>query len=177
MLRAVYAELFPQVSRFVQANGGSQQDARDVFQDALVVFLLRLRQSSASSTHWSNWVAYLTSICRNRWYQELRDRKHRPGAHGDAYPEGAAAEGQLFGAPSQDELIAETVQKAMNAIDPACRDVLRMFYVDRLNLADIADLLGYTPDYIRVKKMRCMEKLRKAIPPGFWSTINEANKP
>jgi RNA polymerase sigma factor (sigma-70 family) len=177
MLRAVYTELLPQVSRFVQANGGSQQDARDVFQDGLVVFLLRLRQSSASDTLWSNWIAYLISICRNCWYRELRDRKIRPGAHGDAYPEGAAPEGRLFGVLSQEEMIAEAVQKAMDAIDPACRDVLKMFYNDRLSMADIADLLGYTPDYIRVKKMRCMDKLRRAIPPGFWNTLNEAYKP
>ncbi len=177
MLRAVYAELLPQVSRFVQANGGSQQDASDVFQDGLVIFLLRLRQSSASEIQWSNWIAYLTSICRNCWYQELRDRKHRPGAHSDEYPEGAAPEGRMFGGLSQEELIAEAVQKAMDAIDPACRDVLKMFYNDRLSMADIADLLGYTPDYIRVKKMRCMDKLRRAIPPGLWSTLNEANTP
>lgn len=177
MLGAVYAELLPQVARFVQANGGSQQDARDIFQDALVIFLLRLRQSTASDVQWRNWMSYFLSICRNRWYQELRDRKMRPSAQGIDFPDNGTEEGRQFGAISREELIAEAVQQALSNLDPACRDVLRMFYNERLSMADIADLLGYTPDYIRVKKMRCMEKLRKAMPAGFWMTLNETHKP
>lgn len=40
-LTQLYRQAFPAVRRLVQRQGGSAQDAQDVFQDALVVFMSR----------------------------------------------------------------------------------------------------------------------------------------
>ena len=71
-LTQLYRRAFPLVRRLVLRQGGSVQNAQDVFQDALVVFYEQavtgeLVLTASAST-------YLLSIARHRWQHELRRR-------------------------------------------------------------------------------------------------------
>lgn len=71
-LTQLYRRAFPLVRRLVLRQGGSVQNAQDVFQNALVVFYEQavtgeLVLTASAST-------YLLSIARHRWQHELRRR-------------------------------------------------------------------------------------------------------
>ena len=58
----------------VITNSGTEEEARDVYQDALVVFWQKARSGNLVLT--SKMSTYIYSICQNLWRKEL-DRKKR----------------------------------------------------------------------------------------------------
>lgn len=69
----LYEENFNKVSKFVQNNNGNQAEAEDLFQDAMVVLVEKLRQDNFQLTASIN--TYVYAICKNLWYKKLRNRK------------------------------------------------------------------------------------------------------
>lgn len=160
-LTQLYRQAFPAVRRLVQRQGGSAQDAQDVFQDALVVFYeqavgSKLELRAATST-------YLISIARHGWQHELRRRARLPH---EALPEDDAA------------LTAEESEAADEAAFPVldyvarlgekCRNVLLSFYYFQQPLEQIAEANGYrSVRSATVQKFKCLERLRASVRAAF----------
>ena len=64
------------VEGLITTRGGSKQDARDVFQDALLIFCKKVWEGNFKLT--SKIDTYLYSVCYNIWRNELekRNKKH-----------------------------------------------------------------------------------------------------
>lgn len=71
-IHKLYEELLPKVSHFVQANKGSHNDAKEVFQEALLQIIARAKANGISIT--TSLDSYIFITCRNLWYQELNKR-------------------------------------------------------------------------------------------------------
>lgn len=67
----LYAHL-PKVERMVRNHGGTRADAKDLFQDALIILLGKAKDEAFVLT--CSIGTYLYAICRNRWQEELRRR-------------------------------------------------------------------------------------------------------
>lgn len=65
----LYAHL-PKVERMVRKNSGTHADAKDLFQDALVILLGRAKDPAFTLS--CSIGTYLFAICRNKWQEELR---------------------------------------------------------------------------------------------------------
>ena len=60
----------PKVERMVRNAGGTRADAKDLFQEALIILLGRAKEHSFRLT--CSISTYLYAICRNKWQEELR---------------------------------------------------------------------------------------------------------
>lgn len=65
ILQQIYAEFSPAIIQLVTNNGGSRDDARDVFQSALVVLYERIRKGEVFLD--SSFGNLLQSICQKIW--------------------------------------------------------------------------------------------------------------
>jgi len=65
----LYRQL-PDVMTLVRTHGGSRTEARDLFQDALVI--IHEKAQDAGFLFTGSLAAYLYGICRNLWLTELR---------------------------------------------------------------------------------------------------------
>jgi len=72
VLHMVYHDCFPSVRHFIRQNHGTDYDAQDVFQDAMVVVFLKVKNTPPELT--STFSTYLFSIAKYLWYKELRRR-------------------------------------------------------------------------------------------------------
>jgi RNA polymerase sigma factor (sigma-70 family) len=69
----LYKFYFPSVSSYIKQNLGSNQDAEDIFQEAIIVLLQKVRQADFVLT--SSLKTYLYAIAKNLWLKRLRDNK------------------------------------------------------------------------------------------------------
>src|ERR1700712_699996 len=68
---ALYQKAFPAVARYVAKMGGSFEQAKDVFQDALVIYYEK--QLTQNITLQSSERAYLLGIAKHLWLKTYRD--------------------------------------------------------------------------------------------------------
>src|SRR5690606_41694976 len=76
-LEALYVSAFPGVARFVSRCGGTCQDAKDIFQDSLLVYY----EKSAAGTNGFTATpeAYIMGVARHLWIRRFhRDRQWVP---------------------------------------------------------------------------------------------------
>jgi len=72
-IKLLYSNLFPMVVNYVKKNSGSYENAEEVFQEAL--FQLIVRAKAKGVTIKSSFEAYVFTVCKNIWLQELNKRK------------------------------------------------------------------------------------------------------
>jgi len=171
LLRAGDSRVFEQLYRshyhtaadFVKANSGQEQDARDVFQDALMVLVKKSRDEHFWLS--SEPGAYLMGVLRKLWLYRLRTRH--------AHPEMPLNETEFWPPDTKDWafLLQETpenerhraVQQLLETLNPECQKLLEYVYWRRLHAAQIAPLMDYTESFVKVKKHRCMAALREKV--------------
>ncbi|MGY2130585.1 RNA polymerase sigma factor [Hymenobacter sp. HD11105] len=160
MLTELYRRTFPMVRRRVKHLGGTDQDAQDVFHDALVIFYEKAISSTLVLTASAS--TYLVSICHNLWRQEL-SRRNRSAAvdwlETDAPP---ADEPEVTSADSSEE--AFSVLGYVEQLGEKCKSILLSFYYFQQPLEQIATTHRYSSvRSATVQKFKCLERLRKSV--------------
>ena len=166
-LTRLYQRTFPMVRRHVLERGGTTQDAKDVFQDALIVFYEKTVSSQLTLT--SSVSTYLVGVCRHLWQQELTRRKRLPlseldEAHEQLSDTVEAVEAEPAPALAVLEYVAKLGEK--------CQRILLSFYYFQQPLEQIAAENNYAS--IRsatVQKFKCLERLRKAVRQAVVFTV------
>ena len=73
ILKLVYKEYFPLIRSFILQNSGSEDDAKDIFQEAIIAIYKKSSDYDFEIT--SSFKTFLYSICRQLWLKQLRNRK------------------------------------------------------------------------------------------------------
>jgi RNA polymerase sigma factor (sigma-70 family) len=155
-LTQLYRRAYPAVQRLVLRQGGSPQDAQDVFQDALVVLYEQAVAGTLVLTASAS--TYLVGVSRHLWQHELRRRARLPH---EALPDDL---GQL---PAEAPLAEEptfAVLDYVQRLGEKCREVLLAFYYFQQPLTQIAAAHGYrSVRSATVQKFKCLERLRQSV--------------
>ncbi|HEV7738004.1 MAG TPA: sigma-70 family RNA polymerase sigma factor [Chlamydiales bacterium] len=151
-LEFIYKKYYRMMTKLVITNSGTEDEARDVYQDALVVFWQKARSGNLVLT--SKISTYVYSICQNLWRKEL-DRKKRLSNE-----EKDSAESLDLDGPEREKIIA----KCMEQLGETCRKVLMYYYFDEMSMQEIADKLGFAnTDTAKTKKYKCKQKLDELV--------------
>ena len=67
----VYKKFFKIVSKFILDHGGKEDDARDIFQDGLMVIYEQRKNSNLRLDF--EFSTYFYAICKNKWLRKQRD--------------------------------------------------------------------------------------------------------
>ncbi len=158
ILRQLYAAFFPRISTFIQQNQGTQDDAQDIFQEALMVIYHKAKEEEFELT--SAFYTFLYSICKNLWLKELR-KKSREGVtirEEMVYTEDAEIEEAIHRRAR-----ARLYRQKFQALGEDCQQVLSMGF-SKKPMVEIAEVMGYaSPEYARKKKFTCKDKLIQMI--------------
>jgi RNA polymerase sigma factor (sigma-70 family) len=150
----LYRKHYRMMARLVMRNSGTEEEAKDVFQDALIVFWEKVAANKLVLT--SRISTYLYSVCQNLWRKEL-DRKQRL-VHDDDRSEVAESLD-----PDREERIA-IVNECISRMGDTCRKLLTYYYFDRLSMTVVAERLGFAnADTAKTKKYKCKQELDKLI--------------
>jgi RNA polymerase sigma factor (sigma-70 family) len=159
-VRALYTRHFPTVRQFVLQNSGTLNDAQDMFQEAVAVLWLQLKEGRMQPE--SDPGGFLFRVARNKWLDTVRSAAHRnmKVVHDERTLD------RPIDAPDDVEERIVRLRAVYDKLDDKCRTVLDRFYFERKDLATIAEEMGVEEESIRTIKYRCMMKLR-----AFRNTI------
>ena len=73
VLSHIYSEFFKEIENYIIRNSGDKDDARDVFQEALIVIYRQLKEDDLKLNCSFN--TYLYSVCRLQWLKQLKHKK------------------------------------------------------------------------------------------------------
>jgi RNA polymerase sigma factor (sigma-70 family) len=151
-LELLYKKYYRMMTKMVISNSGTEDEARDVYQDALVVFWQKARSGNLVMT--SKMSTYIYSVCQNLWRKEL-DRKKRLSSE---EKDGSV---QLdLDTPERNMIIA----RCLDQLGETCRKVLQYYYFDEMSMQEIADKMGFAnTDTAKTKKYKCKEKLDELV--------------
>jgi RNA polymerase sigma factor (sigma-70 family) len=160
VLEQVYKELYPTVRSFVVTNNGTNDDARDVFQEAVMAAWLNVRSGKYRVTERSSLYAYIAQIARYKWLDQLKSSRHRLTSRMDDrtdIPADVPTETDTLEAVDQVNYLSQLY----GTLGEQCRTILSLFYYEKRSLEEIGKQLNYDASTIRTMKYRCMMKLRK----------------
>lgn len=147
-LEFLYKKYYRMMTKLVITNSGTEEEARDVYQDALVVFWQKATSGNLVLT--SKISTYIYSICQNLWRKEL-DRKKRLSNE-----EKDTAVTMDLDTAEKEKIIARCIDQ----LGDTCKKVLMYYYFDELSMQDIAEKLGFAnTDTAKTKKYKCKKKL------------------
>jgi RNA polymerase sigma factor (sigma-70 family) len=156
----LYREYFPTIRYLILNNSGHDEDAEDVFQEALLVILNRIKEEDFELR--SSFLTYLYSVCRNIWLQRLKQDKVTERIKEDLLhflktPE-VAKEAYI-----EYELKYDAFVRQFAHLSGDCQKLLKLF-LSRMPLREIAVQMGYKSElYAKTKKHNCKEALKKLI--------------
>lgn len=154
----LYKKHYKMMTRIVLNNNGSEDEAKDVFQDALLVFWQKAVAGKLVLT--SKISTYIYSICLNLWRKEL-DRKSRLSSE--------EVEQTIYQEYEKNERI-KIITDCINQLGDTCRRILTYHYFDGLSMSDIADKLDFAnTDTAKTKKYKCKKKLDLMVKRNYSS--------
>lgn len=155
--KSVYTSCFPMIRSMIFKNSGSIDDARDIFQDAIIV----LFQNSSREKFELNvgTCTYLYSIARNKWLKHIRDHGKKTGLDGT---DELADENMLVDDDEQKQR-QRLLIKHLGNMGEKCQNIVKLYF-EGIPGEQIAKDLGFSSyEYYRVAKNRCIESLKKLI--------------
>ena len=162
-IRSVYEEAYPVCASLILNNNGTKEDAKDLFQEALIVLIQKLKMLGFELT--ANVKTYMYAVVRNLWLKKLRTDNKKGLELVFDEPEinvQLANDITLDYNPEKEEKHA-AVEKAFSTMGDDCKKIITAFYFQKLSLKEIADWLDYTDNFIKVKKKRCMDALKAKV--------------
>lgn len=158
-LESIYKDYFKDTYNFVKRQGGSLDDAKELFQEALLIFLSKLKKNEFLIQ--VSLKSYLYTIAKNLWIKGLKIKKNTklilddPEFVFDLADEHANVQIELEKAEARDRYIAY-----LHLLDTKSRELFLLKLEHNLSDREIAEQLGYTLDYVRQKRRRCLNYLR-----------------
>jgi len=160
IIRYVYKEYYPTIKFLITTNSGTETDAEDVFQDALVLLYRKIAKENLVLT--SSFKTFLYSICRNLWLQRL-DRRVFSNEFLDM--EDLSELQELTSSEQADEEHEKyrLFQQHFFRLSDDCQKILKLF-MNKISLREIAEIMGFkTEKYAKTRKFMCKEKLKNSI--------------
>ncbi len=150
---------FPSIQQMVVTHGGDAEEAYDIFQDALMVLIEKIRTDTFELT--ASLKTYLYSVCKYKLYD--KNRKHKALSYTDSVPENTGDdEHEDSGLMFELEKKFEIVDQVLANLGEKCVDILRRFYHLRESMDVIANALGYANvNTVKTQKYKCLERAKK----------------
>ena len=153
----LYEEIFPVVADIVSKQGGSFHDAKDIFQDALIIFYEK-NVSGELNVRLSD-EAYIVGIAKHLWNKKFKS-KHRLLSL-DSLEKEITLPQDYF------EIETTKTNRLLRLLEVAgkkCIELLRSIYYDKLSMNEVSQVHGFSNAHsASVQKYKCIEKIKVIV--------------
>lgn len=158
IIEDIYIKFAPKIQHLIVKMGGTTEDAKDVFQDALLIIFDKTKTPNFQLS--VQFYTYLYSVCRIVFLKKINKNNRRKFIN-----ETFKLSSEIY---DLDEAIFKLEKNkiykdAWGKLSTKCQEVLELYY-DGKSMNEIARTLGYkTSAYTRIVKLRCKDKLEALI--------------
>lgn len=159
-LRRIYDEFQEGIVRYVISQGGSREDAEDVFEVALVAIFEKLQEGELKLK--APFGAYLFRICQNQWLKLFRSKRRISGVT-EAVERVLTDEEDGPDGLLERQMLRVYMREVFDRLQEDCRRLLRQRW-DGSSYEAIRQAMGYGSEaYTRRRKHVCQERLKELI--------------
>jgi RNA polymerase sigma factor (sigma-70 family) len=157
-VETIYKENYNMIQSLIINNNGSAEDAKDIFQEAMIVLYEKVRSGSFELN--CQIKTYLYSVSKRLWLKRLQQSARYDLAGDDLEPT----------IPVDDEIVDhekrdaefEMMDKAISSLGEPCKSLLEAYYLQKQSMQVIAANFGYTnADNAKNQKYKCLIRLKK----------------
>ena len=153
----LYEEVFPVVADIVSKQGGSFHDAKNIFQDALIIFYEKSVEGELE-IKLSN-EAYIVGIAKHLWIKKFKSKYRLLSLD--------ALEKQITLPRDYVEPGTTKTNRLLRLLEVAgkkCIELLRSIYYDKLSMNEVSQVHGFSnPHSASVQKYKCIEKIKVIV--------------
>jgi len=157
-VETIYKENFNMVQAFIINNNGTYDDAKDIFQEAMIALYEKSKTESFVLT--CQIKTYIYSVCRRLWLKKLQ-QAGKYITRIDTLEETVAVEDDLE-IHSKRNADYAIMDRALNSLGEPCKSLLETYYLQKKDMNEIAAAFGYTnSDNAKNQKYKCLMRLKK----------------
>jgi len=158
-LSAIYKANKAKVCSYILGNNGSEEEAKDIFQETVIAFYENVRNGKFKGD--SSISTYLYSIAKFKWLNQIKKNTVRTGHH-------EKVEVEKFSESPLATLIEgehkRNVLEVLAQLGSACKELLIENLYHNASMKEIAVSGAYSSEQIvRNKKYKCLQKLKQLI--------------
>ena len=158
-IKSIYKTHFPMIENFVRLNGGSVQEAKDLFQDGFMVLYRNVKNPLFSLD--CKIKTYLYSVCKRIWLTELKRKSKAPSVV-EGIDEFINIDESDIEEHSEHENSLQQLEVSLKKLGEPCSSLLSDYYLKDMSMQQIALKMGYTnADNAKTQKYKCLLRLRK----------------
>lgn len=156
-LNCLYRICSKTILKFITGNNGTEDDAQDIIQDAVIIFYEKVKSKDLILE--CSISTYIYSVCRNLWLNKIKHRKRFLNDISDFI--------------SVDENIIEGIDNEsrnkeftsmFNELGESCRQILLYYYYEKLSMKEIMSKMNFKSEQTaKNKKHKCLNYLREIV--------------
>ena len=155
----IYKVYFKMIQSLVIKNSGNEEDAKDIFQEAIVVLYQKsIDPEFVLSCQLST---YLYAVSKKLWIRKL-EKLNRLYINIEAPDQ--ADEKSIFSGEEADQLEKKfaLMHQALEKLGEPCKSLIESFYIHKRHMQEIAEMYNYTnADNAKTQKYKCLMRLKK----------------
>ena len=157
-IETIYKQHYNMVQSLILSNSGYPDDARDIFQEAMIVLYEKVKTGSFELN--CQLKTYLYSVCRRLWLKRLNQlQKMSPEVENLEETVPVEEELEIHQQRNLDFLIME---RSLSNLGEPCKSLLEAYYLQKKSMVVIAESFGYTnADNAKNQKYKCLMRLKK----------------
>ncbi len=156
--KLIYKESYPIIQSLVRNNSGDEDNAKDIFQEALIVLYEKAKLGNFDLQ--CKISTYIYSVARKLWLKKLQQQNSKRTIS-EHIEETIAVEDDIEWHENENKQHS-MLQDALQKIGEPCKSLLEAYYYNKQNMVDIATNFGYTnADNAKNQKYKCLMRLKK----------------
>jgi len=157
-LKKLYVAYFPMVLQLIINNNGNEDDAKDIYQEAIIVLYNKVKAGDFELS--SKLKTYIYSICRRLWLKRLAQLNRYGGDIRD-FEEYLPVDDAVEEHGDRD-LQFDKMESALQLLGEPCKTIMEDFYIYNRSMQEICERFGYTnADNAKTQKYKCLQRLKK----------------
>lgn len=158
VLKRLYTAYFPMVLQLIINNNGSGDDAKDIYQEAIIILYNKVKNGDFELS--SKLKTYIYSVCRRLWLKRL-SQINRYGGDITDFQEYLSVDDETEKNNDRD-IQFNKMGKALQLLGEPCKTIIEDFYINNRSMQDICESFGYTnADNAKTQKYKCLQRLKK----------------
>ncbi|WAC40281.1 RNA polymerase sigma factor [Pedobacter sp. SL55] len=157
-LNKLYVAYFPMVLQFILNNNGDEDDAKDVYQEAIIVLYNKVKSGSFELS--SKLKTYIYSVSRRIWLKKLAQHSKKTSNISDF--EDVLVVEEDMEQHEQKDMQFDKMKLALESLGEPCKTIIEDFYINNQSMQEICEKFGYTnADNAKTQKYKCLQRLKK----------------
>lgn len=146
------------VLQLVLNNNGNEDDAKDVFQESVIVLYNKVKSGNFELN--SKLKTFIYSVCRRLWLKRLNVQS-RNVRNIEDFSEFIPIEDDMEKHEEKDRQFT-LMENALAQLGEPCKTIIEDYYLQNRSMQEISEKFGYTnADNAKTQKYKCLQRLKK----------------